>query len=119
MITTTSTTNLGQFVVVNEIWPVTMDKCTESKTVLPAHVEVLDIHILIRSCFSLTPQQETFLSRRLCVWIKKRQQMCCYREALWQQNTLRLNEEIKFKLLFILFHHCYLLSNIICLYLIS
>ena len=38
------------------------------------HVEVLDVDILVRSCLSLTPQQETFLCRHLCRERKRRRE---------------------------------------------
>lgn len=37
----------------------------ESKTILEAEMEVLNIDVFVRSCFTLTPQQETLLSCHL------------------------------------------------------
>jgi hypothetical protein len=50
-----------ELAVVDEVGPVPVDECAERKTILEGQVEVLHVHVLVRSGLALTPQEETFL----------------------------------------------------------
>lgn len=52
---------LGELAVVNEVGPVPVDEGAEGQAVLEGQVEVLDVHVLVRRCLALTPEQQTFL----------------------------------------------------------
>ena len=52
---------LGQLRIVDEVGPVTVDQGAEGQTVLEGQVEVLHVHVLIRSRLALAPEQQTFL----------------------------------------------------------
>eukprot|EP01137_Pigoraptor_chileana_P027911 Opistho-2@11140 len=57
--------SLLEAVVVEEIGAVAVDQSAESKTILEAHVEVLDVDVLVALSLLLAPQEQTLFGREL------------------------------------------------------
>ena len=53
----------AQAFVIDQVRSMTVNESAKGETVLEAHVKVLHVHILVRLCLALTPEEQTLFSR--------------------------------------------------------
>ena len=54
---------LGQFLVLDQVWPVLVDQCIEGQTIPPTRGEVANVNVSIAGSLHLAPEKQGVLGR--------------------------------------------------------